>query len=129
MQTALAAFAAWLVSATPSWAQNCVITGSTNYGTIIQNCTVVGPTKLTFEPTIAAELLSKLPPGNPVQLVSVGSANDHSVADQYGDFLQSRGFKILKRDRIGMLSPPPDHPITIITTEPNIIIMIDPSAR
>lgn len=62
MRTALAAFAAWLVSAIPSWAQNCMITGSTNYGTIIQNCTVVGPTKLTFEPAIAAELLSRLPP-------------------------------------------------------------------
>jgi hypothetical protein len=38
-----AAAVIWLLSATAAWAQNCLITGGTNYGGITQNCTFVPP--------------------------------------------------------------------------------------
>src|SRR5215467_9645109 len=48
---------------TVGWTQSCVITGGINLGTTTQNCIVVGPARLTFQPALAEELISKLSPG------------------------------------------------------------------
>jgi hypothetical protein len=58
----------WLLLANACLAQNCVITSSTIYGTVQQHCIVIGPTKLTFQSTIAEELVSKLPAGKLIRL-------------------------------------------------------------
>ena len=127
MRIFIAVVAALLISTSASSAQNCVILGGMNYGTITQNCTVVGRMKLAFETAIAEELASKIPPGKPVRLMSVGSGSDQQVASQYQQFLQSRGFAI-ERMTIGMMAPPPDHPISIQVTDPATIVTIAPSA-
>jgi hypothetical protein len=127
MRNSIGIVAALLVPTTSSWAQNCVISGGVNNGTITQNCTVIGRTKLAFESPVAEELASKLPAGKPVRLMSVGSGSDQRVAGQYQQFLQSRGFSV-ERTIIGMLAPPPDHPISIQVTDPATILVIAPSA-
>jgi hypothetical protein len=43
MRCVVAIVAVWLVSVAASWAQNCVISGGTNYGSITQNCSFVPP--------------------------------------------------------------------------------------
>jgi hypothetical protein len=129
MRSAIAVTAAvWIASASTCLAQNCVVSGGTNYGSIEQHCTVVGPTKLVFEPAIAEELVRKIPPGRPIRLMSVGSAGDQAVATQYQQFLQSHGFQI-ERTTIGMMAPPPDHPISIQDGGNLVTVLIAPSAR
>jgi hypothetical protein len=43
MRGLIAIVAALLASISASWAQNCVISGGNNYGSIIQNCTALPP--------------------------------------------------------------------------------------
>jgi hypothetical protein len=69
------------------------------------NTIVVGPTRLTFDSAIGEDLISKIPPGKPITLQSIGSSSDQAVADQYQRFLQSRGFNIATRNMIGMMAP------------------------
>lgn len=104
--------------------------GTTNYGTINQNC-IVGPAhaNLTFDPAIAEELASKLPPSKPIQSLSVGHERDHNIADQYLLFLQNRGFQIARHDRTGTMIPEPEHPITIYDVGDHVNIVIAPSMR
>jgi hypothetical protein len=127
MRYLAAIIAVLLASASAAWAQNCVITGGINNGTITQNCTVIGRTKLTFQAAIAEELASKIPPGKLVQLSSIGSASDQEVANQYQQFLLGKGFTV-QRTTIGMTSPPPDHPVFIQVTDAVTVVMIAPSA-
>jgi hypothetical protein len=103
--------------------------GIITQGQIGNNTINVGPTKLTFDQAIAEELVSKLPTGKPVRLRGVGSQNDQAVVSQYQQFLQDRGFQVA-RDVIGMLSPAPDHKITL--GDPNaaqMVVVIAPSAN
>ena len=89
----------------------------------------IGPTKLIFDQTIAEELASKLPPGKTIRLRGVGSQNDQAVVSQYEQFLQRRGFQIV-RDMIGQISPPPDHKIML--GDPNaaqMVVIMAPSAN
>ena len=89
----------------------------------------IGPTKLTFQPAIANELVSKLPRGKPVSLVSVGSSADQLVANEYQVFLQSQGFTVV-RSVIGMMAPPPDHKIAIgDVNAAQVTVIIAPSAN
>jgi hypothetical protein len=118
----------WVATASIAHAQNCVISGGTNYGSITQNCTIVGPTKLAFQQAIADELVSKLPPGKTVLVEAIGSPNDQAVGRQYAGFIQSRGFKV-ELALTGSQSPPPDHPITIQSGPDRTFVTIFPAAR
>jgi hypothetical protein len=89
----------------------------------------VGPTKLIFDQAIAEELATKLPLGKPIRLHGVGSQNDQDVVSQYQQFLQGRGFQI-ERGRIGVMSSPPAHKITL--GDPNaaqMVVIMAPSAN
>jgi hypothetical protein len=91
---ALVAIVLILSSVSVGMAQNCVVSGTTNYGSITQNCVVAGPSKLTFQTEIAEELVRHLPADKVIQLRSVGSASDQRVADQYQQYLEGKGFKV-----------------------------------
>ena len=94
-----------------------------------QNTINIGPQKLTFNQGIADEVLSRIPPGKPIMMQSVGSNADQAVADEYQRFLQGKGF-VVQRARIGMMAPPPDHKITLgDPSQAQMIIIIAPSAN
>jgi hypothetical protein len=114
---------------TVGWTQSCVITGGIDLGTITQNCIVVGPARLTFQPAIAEELISKLSPGKPIRLRTVGRDSDQKVADEYGRYLQSRGFQIVEHHITTYTIPEPKHPITIRDEGSMIDLTVAPSAR
>jgi len=114
---------------TVGWTQSCVITGGINLGTTTQNCIVVGPARLTFQPAIAEELISKLSPGKPIRLRTVGRDSDQKVADEYGRYLQSRGFPIAEHHITTYTIPEPKHPITIREEGSMIDLTVAPSAR
>jgi hypothetical protein len=135
---ALLAAGEWL---RPTQAQQAQSSGGgppvTNYGPSINtwnqsggnNTINLGPVRLAFDQAIAEELVSKLPPGKPVRLRGVGSQNDQAVVSQYQQFLQDRGFQVV-RDIIGMIAPPPDHKIML--GDPNaaqMVVIIAPSAN
>jgi hypothetical protein len=98
-------------------------------GTTTQNCIVVGPARLTFQPAIAEELISKLSPGKPIRLRTVGRDSDQKVADEYGRYLQSRGFQIAEHHITTYAVPDPKHPITIRDEGSMIDLTVAPSAR
>lgn len=88
----------------------------------------VGPSKLTFTSDIREQLVRMLPKGKPIRIMSVGSASDQAIADQFQEFLLSRGYKISQRERIGILAPPPDQKIAVMNTPSEVVILIAPSA-
>jgi hypothetical protein len=114
---------------TVGWTQSCVITGGIDLGTITQNCIVVGPARLTFQPAIAEELISKLSPGKPIRLRTVGRDSDQKIADEYGRYLQSHGFQIAEHHITTYTIPEPKHPITIRDEGAMIDLTVAPSAR
>jgi hypothetical protein len=88
----------------------------------------VGPSRLPFDPAIGEQIISKLPAGKTIVIQSVGSASDQKVADQYQQFLESRGFTV-QRARIGMMAPPPDRQIVLGNPDaPKMAVIIAPSA-
>jgi hypothetical protein len=90
--------------------------------------TIVGHVDLTFSEKIAEDVAARLPKDRPIKLTGVGSNRDQQVVDQYGVFLRNAGFAIAERNIIGMMSPPPDAPITI-TVQPNFTnLLIAPRA-
>src|SRR5262245_40675219 len=70
------------------------VTSHNQTGGITAHTVIVGTQKLRFESAIASELVAKLPSGKPIRLVSIGSASDQAVADQYMTFLKDRGFQV-----------------------------------
>jgi hypothetical protein len=104
------------------------VTSYNQSGGITAHTVVVGTPKLAFDQKIAEELLSKIPAGKPIMLQSIGSRNDQAVADQYQNFLQSRGLTIA-RATIGTMSPPPDDKLSIADTGAQVVITIAPSAN
>lgn len=125
---AIAIVAVLLASSSAARAQNCVITGGINNGSITQNCTVVSPAKLTFEPAIAEELANKLPPGKPVHVEGVGSQSDRAVAAQYAKFLQDKRLSVTFSSTVMLLSPQPEHKISIVNpAAPTVLVVIAPS--
>ncbi|MGY4624570.1 hypothetical protein [Bradyrhizobium sp. USDA 4486] len=98
-----------------------------NSGTI--NNVFNGPQRLSFTNEVASSLLEKLPPGKPIRLRSIGSASDHAIAEQYGNYLTSHGFQITNRDIIGTLSPPPEESITVTPGDAETIVQIAPQAH
>lgn len=115
---------AWVL---PCYAQNCVISGGVNNGSIIQNCIILGPQRLIFRDDIAEEMIKRLPGGKPIYFASVGSNRDQSVANQYLQYLEAHGIRFAGRRIIGAISPPPDYPIIIEDQGDNITLLIDPS--
>jgi hypothetical protein len=89
----------------------------------------VGPQRLVFDPTIADQLVSKLPTGKSIKIMAVGSQTDWSIAGQYAQYLKDKGFDVSSFMQIGQMAPPPDHKITIgdLSTSP-IVVIIAPSA-
>ena len=86
----------------------------------------LGPTRLPFDPAIGDQLVSKLPSGKTILLKSVGSGADQAIADQYQQYLQSKGFQV-QRTAMGMLVPPPDHKISLgDPNAPEIVVIIAP---
>src|SRR5262249_45882422 len=114
---------------TVGWTQSCVITGGINFGTTTQNCIVVGPARLTFQPAIAEELISKLSPGKPIRLRTVGGECDQKGSVEYGRDLQSRRFPIAEHHNSTSTIPEPKHPITIREEGSMIDLTVAPSAR
>ncbi len=104
-----------------------MISGGTNYGKIEQNC-IIAPQRLAFDPAIARELVGRLAPGKKVDLKTVGSATDQAIASQYQEAIQRAGFEV-QRTTIGMLLPPPDHPITVMDGPGVVTVVIAASAR
>jgi hypothetical protein len=96
-------------------------------GTNILN--IIGPERLLFDATIGDQLASKLPIGNSVESLAVGSRTDWNIADQYAQYLKAKGFDV-SFSRSSETVPPLDHKITIRddpTTSPTVVI-IAPSA-
>jgi hypothetical protein len=118
---------AWIATASTGYAQNCVISGGANYGNIEQHC-IISPPRLAFDPAIARDLIGRLAPGKKVDLKTIGSASDQTVASQYQEAIQRAGFQI-DRTTIGMMAPPPDHPITVIDGSAVVTVLIAPSAH
>lgn len=105
------------------------VTSHNQSGGITAHTVNIGPQRLKFDPTIAEELAQKLPKDKPIRLRSVGGNSDHAVANEYQLFLQNRGFNIANRDVIGMMSPPPEHKISIMDAGAQVIIVIAPNAN
>jgi hypothetical protein len=118
--------AAFFVSA-PIQAQNCVISGGINNGSITQNCLFNGPQRLTFQPAIADELIRRLPAGKPIAVEGVGSQVDWAIAGQYAQYLKDKGFNV-EFGLTGILSPPPSSKINIQPAGDGFRIIIAPSA-
>jgi len=93
------------------------------------NNIVVGPIRLAFDKAIGEELVQKLPRGKPITLQSIGSQRDQAVADEYQQFLQSRGINVAERHIIGMLVPPPDQKISILDMGQKVVVTIAPSVN
>jgi hypothetical protein len=125
----------WSAKAQPANTGGNNVPNINNYGPSINttnqsggtNVINVGPTRLVFNPAIGEELASKLPSGKPVIVQGVGSASDLAVAAQYAEFLKGKGFDVAF-GRIGMMSPPPDHKITLGDNGKQAIVIIAPSA-
>jgi hypothetical protein len=83
---------------------------------------------LTFQLSIADELVRRLPTGKAVLVRSVGSDRDQAVADQYRQFLKAKGFQMGPGTRIGVMVPLPDYPITIRDAGDTVVVTIAPSA-
>jgi hypothetical protein len=79
------------------------------------------PPKLTFSDALGAELLAKLPKDKPINLMVVGSNSDAAVGMQIADFLTANRYKV-QISRIGVLVPPPDHPLTWVAASSSLII-------
>ena len=122
---------AWSIAAlfagTPALAQNCVITGTTNYGSIIQNCIFSGPQRLTFQPSIAEELVRRLPSGKPISVEGVGSPADQAIAGQYAKYLKDKGFDV-SFGLTDVLVPVPTSKISIQRVGDGFRVIIAPSA-
>lgn len=89
----------------------------------------VAPTRLPFTTDLADQLIGRLPTGKPILLTSIGGNADQAIADQYQQYLQSKGFEV-ERTMIGMASPPPDHKITLGNpNNPKMVVIIAPSAQ
>lgn len=92
----------------PSVNGNCNAIGNNNSACNTYN---LGHTRLRFSRSLGAELLAKLPKGNPITIETVGSPSDWNVGVEIANFLFANGYNIARFDRIGVLSPPPDHPL------------------
>jgi hypothetical protein len=89
----------------------------------------VGPTHLQWDPAIGEHLVEMLPPGKTIALISLGPASDQKVVDAYQLYLESRGFIVRRTSLIGMMSPMPDHQITLGNRNaPKMEVIIAPSA-
>jgi hypothetical protein len=85
---------------------------------------------LQFDAATCETLISKLPPGRPIVLQSIGSSFDQAIADQYQKCLENKGVKIQQRVQIGILIPSPDGKIIIgSTAAPNLVVVIAPSVN
>jgi hypothetical protein len=96
-------------------------------GTNVLN--IVGPQKLLFDVTIGDQLARKLPTGKSIEVMAVGSRTDWNIADQYTQYLKTKGFSV-SFARTSETVSPLDHKITIRddpATSPTIVI-IAPSA-
>src|SRR5215470_4442140 len=89
---------------------------------------IIGPQRLLFDATIGDQLASKLPTGKSIEIMAVGSRTDWNIADQYAQYLKTKGFGV-SFSRHSETVPPPDHKITI-RDDPttSIIVIIAPSA-
>ncbi len=103
------------------------ITSYNQSGGITAHTVNIGPKKLEFSEEIGKEILGKLSRDKPISLQSIGSNCDQQVADEFQAFLENSGYKI-SRASIGMMIPPPDHPIVIQESDREIILTIAPSA-
>ena len=95
-------------------------------GTNVLN--IIGPQRLLFDATIGDQLASKLPTGKSIEILAVGSRTDWNIADQYAQYLKTKGFAV-SFTRTSETVPPLDHKITIRddpATSP-IIVIIAPS--
>jgi hypothetical protein len=88
----------------------------------------VAPGRLAFSEQLGNELVTKMPQKKTVNIRSVGGNSDQSVANEIQTFLQQRGYTV-NRTVIGMLSPPPDRPITLMEGPDSYTLTIAPSAR
>ena len=96
-------------------------------GTNVLN--IIGPQRLLFDVTIGDQLASKLPIGKSIEILAVGSRTDWNIADQYAQYLKTKGFDV-SFSRTSETVPPIDHKMTIRddpATSP-IILIIAPSA-
>ena len=83
---------------------------------------------LAFDRAIADQMVGKLPRGKPIDVVAVGSPADWGVADQYAEYLKTKGFKVTL-SRMGKVVPPPDQKITVgPASDPRVGVIIAPSA-
>jgi len=84
--------------------------------------------EVVFDATIGDQLASKLPTRKSIEILAVGSRTDWNIADQYAQYLKTKGFAV-SFTRTSETVPPLDHKITIRddpTTSP-IIVIIAPS--
>lgn len=87
----------------------------------------IGHQRLTFQPSVAEEILRRLPKDKPIVIHSVGGASDQGIASEYQQYLQGQGVKIAGRSTFGVKIPPPDYAITIEDRGENVLLTINPS--
>lgn len=95
----------------------------------IDALTATGPQRLDFDAEIGDQLASKLPVQKSIEIMAVGSRADWNIADQYAEYLKTKGFDVSFL-RSSEVVPPPDHKI-IIRDDPSmspIVVIIAPSA-
>lgn len=90
------------------------------------NTIVAARPRLTFDPSVAEAIASRVAPSKLVVIHSVGGAADQAIADKYQEFLQSKGFHV-ERARFDVKMPSYDHPINIDDRGDKVFVAIDPS--
>jgi hypothetical protein len=108
-------------------AKNTNSTNNQSGGTNILN--IIGPERLLFDATIGAQLASELSTGKSVEILAVGSRTDWNIANQYAQYLKTKGFDV-SFTRSSETVPPLDRKITIRDdpTTSSIVVIIAPSA-
>jgi hypothetical protein len=88
----------------------------------------VGAGPFVFLSVIGDQIVSLVPFDRPIDVVSVGSASDQRVADQYATFFKSMGYNLRGRSHSASTSSPPSGPITITVYPDYTQVLIVPAS-
>lgn len=104
------------------------VTSHNQQGGITAYKVVIGRIDLTFSTEVAAKIEERLPKDRPFDLMAIGGSRDLEVVEAYANYLQQHGYTLRSRSRAGIVSPPPDAPITIIVAPDHSVLQIAPRA-
>lgn len=104
--------------------QGCVISGGTNTN-VTQTCNFNPHFGLT--PQAINNIVAAVPHDKPVVLSVIGGNRAQRMGDDLQQALAAAGLQV-QRNVIGVMSPPPDDPLTIDTRGPKTLIVLYPAA-